>query len=170
VPKGQLFDDFLSEEVAADEALALEVRNAFDDMRLAVQLAMFRERMGISQQNLAIASKISQPMISRIERGDQQPKWPTILRLLGALGAQLTARPDGTVTLQTSPTPHETTLSAYATTLRIDESWNALTLSEVATTHDREWHRWFSEAMQMSGVGNQARQPAVSRARKVSVG
>lgn len=115
---GQSFDDFLAEELAGDEALAAEVHDAFSDMRLAVQLALFREELGMSQQQLALASGVTQPMISRIERGDQQAKWPTIQRLLSALGAELTARPDGTITLQKSPSAHRTTSSAYVTTLQ----------------------------------------------------
>jgi transcriptional regulator with XRE-family HTH domain len=98
--RGQAFEDFLSEELAGDEQLAAEVRDAFDDMRLPVQLCMAREARGMSQQALSLASGVTQPMISRIERGDQQPKWPTIRRLVAALGAELVLRPDGTVHLR----------------------------------------------------------------------
>jgi transcriptional regulator with XRE-family HTH domain len=97
MPRGQTFDDFLAEELEGDDELAAEVHEAFADMRLAVQITMGRERAGMSQMALALKSGVSQPMISHIERGDQQPTWPTIMRLLTGLGMSLIARPDGTV-------------------------------------------------------------------------
>jgi transcriptional regulator with XRE-family HTH domain len=97
MPRGQTFDDFLAEELEGDDELAAEVHEAFADMRLAVQITMGRERAGMSQMALALKSGVTQPMISHIERGDQQPTWPTIMRLLNGLGMSMIARPDGTV-------------------------------------------------------------------------
>jgi transcriptional regulator with XRE-family HTH domain len=103
--RGQSFEDFLAEETAGNDELAAVLDDAFVDMRLAVQLAMARNEANMSQQALSLASGVSQPMISRIENGDQQPTWPTIMRLLHALGAELLAGPDDTVSFRVGRTP-----------------------------------------------------------------
>lgn len=96
----QSFDDFLLEELKGEPQLAAELDDAFEDMRLAVQFAMCRESQGMSQQALALRTGIPQPMISRIEQGDQQPTWPTIRKLLRGLNASLHAGPGGEIILE----------------------------------------------------------------------
>jgi transcriptional regulator with XRE-family HTH domain len=100
--RGQSFEDFLAEELEGNDELSIQVHDAIDDMRLAVQIAMVRERLALSQQALALKSGLTQPMISHIERGDQQPTWPTIVRLLRGLNAQLVVQPDGAVLLESA--------------------------------------------------------------------
>lgn len=48
-----------------------------------------RARAGLSQRDLARLSGISQPMISAIERGLQDPRHSTLERLLGACGQEV---------------------------------------------------------------------------------
>jgi ribosome-binding protein aMBF1 (putative translation factor) len=56
--------------------------------RLAVQVMERRERLGLTQTELAERTGIDQGDISRIERGSIFPNEKTLLRLADALGAE----------------------------------------------------------------------------------
>lgn len=68
---------------AFDEALT-EARVEAD---LAREVAWLRERRGLSQYQLAELTGIKQPMINRLERGDQNPTLATLRKLAVALHA-----------------------------------------------------------------------------------
>lgn len=93
--RGQSFQDYLAAELAGDEEFAEEWDVAIAELRVAVALAKCRESKGLTQQALAIASGVAQPMISRIEQGDQSPTIPTLVKLLHGLQVSLTIHPDG---------------------------------------------------------------------------
>jgi transcriptional regulator with XRE-family HTH domain len=48
-----------------------------------------RKRVGLTQRELARRTGISQPMISAIERGKQDPRHGTLERILAAAGQEL---------------------------------------------------------------------------------
>jgi transcriptional regulator with XRE-family HTH domain len=48
-----------------------------------------RKRMGLTQRELAERAGISQPMISAIERGQQDPRHSTLERIMAAAGQEL---------------------------------------------------------------------------------
>ena len=52
-----------------------------------------RLRAGLSQRALAHRTGVAQPTIARIERGQVDPRFGTLERLLAACGAQLTTAP-----------------------------------------------------------------------------
>lgn len=52
-----------------------------------------RQRAGMSQRELAIATGIPQPAISRIERGSVSPRVETLERLLAGAGSTLEPAP-----------------------------------------------------------------------------
>lgn len=56
---------------------------------LALQVVELRERRGLTQEDLAKRTGIDQGDISRIERGAANPTERTLLRIGGALGAEL---------------------------------------------------------------------------------
>jgi len=58
-------------------------------LEAAKLLRQARARAGLSQRDLMTLSGISQPMISSIERGLQDPRHSTLERLLGACGQEL---------------------------------------------------------------------------------
>lgn len=58
-------------------------------MEAARLLRQARARAGLSQRDLARLSGISQPMISAIERGLQDPRHGTLERLLSSCGQEL---------------------------------------------------------------------------------
>lgn len=58
-------------------------------MNAAKLLRQARARAGLSQRDLALLCGISQPMISAIERGAQDPRHGTLEKLLGACGQEV---------------------------------------------------------------------------------
>ena len=86
-----------NKSVKLDTILAKELKNnefkvLFDEHRFYLQIAHLisdlRERVGISQVELAKKAKVSQPMVARLENGDvsRTPTFDTIYKLLKVLG------------------------------------------------------------------------------------
>lgn len=59
-----------------------------DDLRLAVKIAQLRQKMGLSQTELAAKIKTSPSLISRIENG-QNMELKTLKKIAKALGTEL---------------------------------------------------------------------------------
>lgn len=70
-------------------------------------IRMARRRTGVSQETLARASGIRQPLISRYEAGQVQPSLPTLQRLVRAAGGHLSVDLDGLRCLDTQRVPTE---------------------------------------------------------------
>ncbi len=88
------FDAWLEEEMADPEFRAIWEETApADEFGLAVALA--REARGITQETLAKATCIKRPMIARIEKGNQAPTMPTVLKFVRAFDAPLEIDPSG---------------------------------------------------------------------------
>lgn len=98
-----------SKSVGLDAILARqlkdeEIRLGFEERRFYLQVAHMvsnlRAKAGISQAELAHAAGVSQPLIARLEKGDQRrtPTFDTVFRILKALGYRLeiSVRPDVT--------------------------------------------------------------------------
>ncbi len=72
-----------------------EIRFGFEERRFYLQVARLvanlRSKAGLSQAELAKAAKVSQPLIARLERGDQRrtPTFDMIYKILTALGYRL---------------------------------------------------------------------------------
>ena len=58
-------------------------------MKAAKLLRTARKRVGLSQRELAGRTGVPQPMISAIERGQQEPRHDTLDKLLRACGQEL---------------------------------------------------------------------------------
>jgi transcriptional regulator with XRE-family HTH domain len=81
------FRQFLEEELR-NEKFAREYQDVRAELRFGLALALRREELGLTQQELAMETGIKQPMIARIEHG-QMPTAPTLQRLAKALKAQV---------------------------------------------------------------------------------
>ncbi len=72
-----------------------EFKIAYEERRFYLQIAHMirdlREKVGLSQAQVAKKAKVSQPMIARLESGDHRrtPTIETIHRILNILGYQL---------------------------------------------------------------------------------
>ncbi|HLA12860.1 MAG TPA: helix-turn-helix transcriptional regulator [Pyrinomonadaceae bacterium] len=77
------FKEFLEEQLL-DEEFASHYDEVSAEMDLALELVTRREKLGLTQQQLADATGIKQPMIARIE-GGQMPSPKTLQRLAKAL-------------------------------------------------------------------------------------
>ena len=76
------------QEQSEKEEFSRELDQARAQARFAVELAMARERQGLTQEQAAQKAQIRQPMLARYERG-QLPSAPTLLRLASALGVEI---------------------------------------------------------------------------------
>jgi transcriptional regulator with XRE-family HTH domain len=56
---------------------------------VAVKVISYRAERGLSQTALAKRLQMTQPAIARLERGEHNPTFPTLLRLSNALGVEL---------------------------------------------------------------------------------
>src|SRR5688572_4278263 len=56
---------------------------------LAARIRELRERMGLTQEDLAVRSRISVSFISMIERGERSPSYETLVQLAEALEVPL---------------------------------------------------------------------------------
>lgn len=79
------FRQYLNEQLR-DPEFAREYELVTEELDLGVQLAMRREQVGLTQQQLAERTAIKQPMIARIEHG-QTPTLQTLQRLASGLEA-----------------------------------------------------------------------------------
>ncbi len=68
---------------------------AESDLRVALigELIRARNEKGISQRELEELSGVKQPLITRIEKGDSNPRLSTLIRLLTPLGKKLVIVP-----------------------------------------------------------------------------
>jgi ribosome-binding protein aMBF1 (putative translation factor) len=90
--------DYVAEQMK-DPEFAEEYHKSKPEFDFALALAMAREARSLTQKQLAEATGIKQPMISRFERG-QVPELPTLRKIAAALNARIVIEPDG-VTLVT---------------------------------------------------------------------
>jgi transcriptional regulator with XRE-family HTH domain len=60
------------------------------DQALAHTLRRLREERGQSQEDVAQSAGITLAALARIERGQTNPRWTTVRRILGALEITLT--------------------------------------------------------------------------------
>lgn len=97
------FDQWLEEEMADPEFRALWEETApAEAFGLAVAFA--REERGMTQEQLAAATGIKRPMIARIEKGNQAPTMPTVLKFVRAFDASLAIDPSGRMRFATETT------------------------------------------------------------------
>ncbi len=89
--KGMSFEEILERELKNKE-----VKLLFDERRFYLQVAHLitelRAKSGLSQAAVAKRAGVSQPLIARLEKGDQTrtPTFDTIFKILKALGYSLT--------------------------------------------------------------------------------
>lgn len=89
-------------ELVSDALRTEETRMLFAERRFYLQVAHLvlglRQKLGISQVELARRARVSQPLIARLEKGDQRrtPTFDTVYKILKALGytMEITVKPD----------------------------------------------------------------------------
>lgn len=56
-----------------------------------VRLKLLRNAAGLTQTQLGEACDMTHQAIARLERGENEPNWPTVLKLADALGVDVSA-------------------------------------------------------------------------------
>jgi DNA-binding XRE family transcriptional regulator len=62
----------------------------------AARLKQIREEKGMTQDGLAQSSGLNRFSVAKLEQGQREPNWPTVLRLAKALGVGVEAFKDDT--------------------------------------------------------------------------
>jgi len=83
-PRGSSWDEFEKQFFTPEEIAESELRVAIIE-----ELIKAREERGITQKELEAMSGIKQPVISRIEKGMNDPQFSTVVKLLNSLGKTL---------------------------------------------------------------------------------
>lgn len=87
---GKSFDKYLKSKIKDKELLV-----AFEEVAMHLKIAKLvetlRAKEGLTQAQLAKKANVSQPMIARLERGDQDrvPTLTTINKVLSSLGYEI---------------------------------------------------------------------------------
>ncbi|MHB0857815.1 MAG: helix-turn-helix domain-containing protein [Anaerolineae bacterium] len=80
-------------QVIKDELLQdAQVRQAYDALELAQQVARARSQRGLTQEELAQRIGTKQSSIARLESGKAAPRAATLEKIAKALGCRLTIR------------------------------------------------------------------------------
>lgn len=83
-PRGSTWDDLEQQLFTPEEIESSRVR-----VDIITELIKAREEKGITQKQLEAMSGIKQPVISRMEKGTNDPQLSTVLKVLNALGKTL---------------------------------------------------------------------------------
>lgn len=85
--KGKSFDSYLKTKLKS-KGFAVAYEEIKMHLKVAKVIEELRVKEGLTQAQLAKKAKVSQPMIARLERGDQNrtPTLATINKVLSALG------------------------------------------------------------------------------------
>jgi transcriptional regulator with XRE-family HTH domain len=82
-------EEVLAEHLDADPEYRREWERTALARAVAVKVIAYRAEHGLSQTALAGRLKMSQPAVARLESGEHNPTFPTLLRLSVALGIEL---------------------------------------------------------------------------------
>lgn len=82
-------EEVLAEHLDADPEHRREWERTALARAVAVKVIAYRAEHGLSQTALAGRLKMSQPAVARLESGEHNPTFPTLLRLSDALGIEL---------------------------------------------------------------------------------
>src|SRR5450759_1251134 len=95
-------EEVLAEHFDADPDYRREWERTALARAIAVKVIAYRAEHGLSQTALAGRLKMTQPAVARLESGEHNPTFPTLLRLSDAMGIELA--------IDISPTGHELSL------------------------------------------------------------
>lgn len=89
--KGIALDEVIKRQLKKSPELQLEVEQRRFYLQVAHLITELRSHAGISQSDLAKRAGVSQPLIARLEKGDQHrtPTLETLMKVLKALGYSL---------------------------------------------------------------------------------
>ena|SRR5579863_10476576 len=82
-------EEVLAEHLDADPEYRREWERTALARAVAVKMISYRAEHGLSQTALAKRLQMTQPAIARLESGEHNPTFPTLLRLSDALGIEL---------------------------------------------------------------------------------
>jgi transcriptional regulator with XRE-family HTH domain len=82
-------EEVLAEHLDADPEYRREWERTALARAVAVKVIAYRAEHSLSQTALAVRLHMSQPAVARLESGEHNPTFPTLMRLSDALGIEL---------------------------------------------------------------------------------
>ena len=82
-------DELLAEQLRDDPEFRAEWERTGLARAIAVAVVQFRTDRRLSQRQLATKLGMTQPQVARLERGDVNPSWDTLIRVAAGLGIEL---------------------------------------------------------------------------------
>jgi transcriptional regulator with XRE-family HTH domain len=82
-------DELLAEQLRDDADFRAEWERTALARAISVAVVQYRTDRGFSQRGLADKLGMTQPQIARLERGDVNPSWDTLIRVASGLGIEL---------------------------------------------------------------------------------
>ncbi len=109
--------ELIAEEANRDPVFRAEWERTEFARAVARYVVGFRVRKDMSQKELAGLLGITQPQVSRLERGDVNPTFETLVRLVSVVGEELTIdiRPAGTNPKLVTKKARDGSLASYET-------------------------------------------------------
>ncbi|SDB54596.1 DNA-binding transcriptional regulator, XRE-family HTH domain [Pseudidiomarina indica] len=83
----------LKARALSDPQVKAEYDNLEDEFKLINQLLSMRAQAGLTQEQLAKRMHTSKSNISRLERGNTNPSWATLVKYAHACGFELSLTP-----------------------------------------------------------------------------
>lgn len=83
----------LKARTLSDPQVKAEYDNLEDEFKLINQLLSMRAQAGLTQEQLAKRMHTSKSNISRLERGNTNPSWATLVKYAHACGFELSLTP-----------------------------------------------------------------------------
>lgn len=83
-------DELLAEQLRDDPEFRAEWERTGLARAIAIAVVQARTDRGLSQRQLAAKLGMRQPQVARLERGDVNPSWDTVIRVAVGLGIELT--------------------------------------------------------------------------------
>lgn len=140
------FKEFLEEQLL-DEEFAAHYDEVSAEMDFALAIALRREKLGLTQQELAELTGIKQPMLARIE-GGQMPTPRTLQRLAKGLKMGVLFTGDGVMLL-----PMAGTKSAAAAAPHVSErDWTFPEYRKLAPKHQKAGECDYTLLLQMAAT------------------
>ncbi len=82
-------EEVLAEHLDSDPGYRREWERTALARAVSVKVIAYRAEQNLSQTALAKRLQMTQPAVARLESGEHNPSFPTLLRLSGALGIEL---------------------------------------------------------------------------------
>jgi HTH-type transcriptional regulator/antitoxin HipB len=114
-------DEYIHRRIERDPGFAESLADARAELKFAESLAAERERLGLTQAEVAVRAGMKQAAIARYEKAGRTPSLLTLWRLAGALDCEIVLGPGRSMRLISQQLASSSSGSVQASGLAADE-------------------------------------------------